>query len=261
LFDLHNHLLPGIDDGAKDWDMALAMARMAYADGTRAMVFTPHNSAWWNRYYQEKVVALTGEFQRRLKAEDLDLQVAPGCEIYIDLDILKRLKDGRAAALNESRYLLVELPFTSWPLYADQVFFELQAAGYTVILAHPERYSAVMEKPERTMPLAERGIIGQITSGSLEGKFGSKAQKTGMLLLENNWAHYIASDAHELTNRTPTMSAAREVLKTHFGEERAQFMTETLPGRIFRNEEVTLDPPLEYEVPQQRSLFGSLFRR
>ena len=57
------------------------------------------------------------------------------------------------------------------------------------------------------------------------------------------------------------MSAAREVLQTHFGADRAQFMTETLPGRIFRNEEVTLDPPLEFDVPQQRSLFGSLFRR
>ena len=225
------------------------------------MVFTPHNSAWWNRYYQEKVVALTEEFRRRLKAENLDLQVAPGCEIYIDLDILKRIKDGRAAPLNDSHYLLVELPFTSWPLYADQVFFELQAAGYTVILAHPERYSAVMEKPERMMALAERGIIGQVTSGSLEGKFGSKAQKTGMLLLENNWAHYIASDAHELTNRTPTHERGTRSpvnplwRRPRKGDDRYAARA-YLPQR-----EVTLDPPLEYEGPQQRSFLDTLFRR
>ena len=188
--------------------MAMAMARMAYEDGIRGLVFTPHNSAWWNGYYSDKVEPLSAEFSQRLGDAGVPLQVGPGCETYIDLDILRRLKDGRAAPLNRSRYLLMELPFASWPLYTDQVTFELQAAGYMVILAHPERYSAVMEKPERMRALAERGVIGQVTSGSLEGKFGSRAQKTAMLLLENHWAHYIASDAHELTNRTPTMRTA-----------------------------------------------------
>ena len=261
MIDLHNHLLPGIDDGAKDWDMAVAMARMAYDDGTRQLVLTPHNSAWWTHYYQDKIIPLADEFQRRLQDAGVDLEVRAGCEIYIDLDIPKRLNDGRAATLNNSHYVLVELPFTSWPLYTDQVFFELQAAGYSVILAHPERYSAVMEKPEKLLPLAERGIIAQVTSGSLQGKFGSRAQKTAMHLLENNWAHFIASDAHELTNRTPTMRPAYEILKEQLGVARAELMCEILPGKIFRNEDVTLDPPLEHEAPQQRSLFGSLFRR
>jgi protein-tyrosine phosphatase len=260
LYDLHNHLLPGIDDGAKDWDMALAMARMAYADGIRGLVFTPHNSAWWNRYYFDKVEPLTAEFKQRLDDAGLPLQVGPGCETYIDLDILQRLKDGRAATLNHSHYLLMELPFSSWPLYTDQVTFELQAAGYTVILAHPERYSAVMEKPEKMQALAERGVIGQVTSGSLEGKFGSRAQKTAMLLLENHWSHYIASDAHELTNRTPTMHTAFEILKANLGVESATTMCFSLPERIFRDEEIVLEAPLAYEAPQ-RSLFGSLFRR
>jgi protein-tyrosine phosphatase len=260
LYDLHNHLLPGIDDGARDWDMALAMARMAYDDGIRGLVFTPHNSAWWNGYYFDKVEPLAAEFKRRLNDAGLPLQIGPGCETYIDLDILQRLKDGRAAPLNHSRYLLMELPFASWPLYTDQVTFELQAAGYTVILAHPERYSAVMEMPEKMQALAERGVIGQVTSGSLEGKFGSRAQKTALLLLENNWAHYIASDAHELVNRTPTMHTAFEILKTNLGLESATMMCSTLPERIFRNEEIVLDAPLAYAAPQ-RSFFGSLFRR
>ena len=260
MYDLHNHLLPGIDDGARDWDMALAMARMAYDDGIRGLVFTPHNSAWWNGYYTDKVEPLTAAFKQRLGEAGIPLEVAPGCEIYIDLDIPRRLKDGRAAVLNHSRYLLMELPFSSWPLYTDQVTFELQAAGYTVILAHPERYAAVMEKPERMQALAERGVMGQVTSGSLEGKFGSKAQKTAMLLLENHWAHYIASDAHELTNRTPTMRVAFEILKANLGSDSATTMCFTLPEKIFHNQDVVLEPPREYEPPQ-RSLFGSLFKR
>ena len=239
--------------------MAMAMARMAYEDGIRGLVFTPHNSAWWNGYYSDKVEPLSAEFKQRLDDAGVPLQVGPGCETYIDLDILRRLKDGRAAPLNHSRYLLMELPFASWPLYTDQVTFELQAAGYTVILAHPERYSAVMEKPERMQALAERGVIGQVTSGSLEGKFGSRAQKTAMLLLENHWAHYIASDAHELTNRTPTMRTAFEILKANLGVESATTMCSTLPERIFRNEDIVLEAPLAYEAPQ-RSLFGSLFK-
>lgn len=241
--------------------MAIAMAKMAYADGIRGLAFTPHNSAWWNGYFQDKVVPLTQEFQRRVNDAGMDLVVGPGAEIYIDLDLAKRLKDGRAAPLNHSRYVLVELGFTTWPLYTDQVLFELQAAGYAVILAHPERYTAVMEKPARMQALTERGIIGQITSGSLEGKFGRTAQKVGMLLLENNWSHFIASDAHELTNRTPTMRIAYEILKANFGEERATLMTRTIPEKIFRNEELVLESPLEYEAPQQRSFLGTLFRR
>lgn len=261
MFDLHNHLLPGVDDGAKDWDMALAMARMAYDDGIRAMIFTPHNSAWWNGYYQTKIEPLTQEFQRRLLDAGLDLRVGPGCEIYVDLDILKRIKDGRAAPLNGSRYLLVELPFTSWPLYAEQVVFELQSAGYSVILAHPERYTAVMEKPYLMQSLAERGVLSQVTSGSLEGKFGWRAQKTGMLLLENHWAHYVATDAHELVNRTPTLRTTYQLLSANFGEARATQLCVTIPGQIFRNEEVALEEPLAWESQPHRGLFGSLFRR
>ena len=261
MFDLHNHLLPGVDDGAKDWDMALAMARMAYNDGIRGLIFTPHNSAWWNRYYQDKIEPLAREFQQRLFDAGLDMRVGPGCEIYVDLDILKRLKDGRAAPLNGSRYLLMEFPFTTWPLYGEQVIFELQAAGYTVILAHPERYTAVMEKPYLMQALAERGVLSQVTSGSLEGKFGSRAQKTGMLLLENHWAHYVATDAHELSNRTPTLSATHRLLAANFGVDRATQLCATIPAQIFHNDEITLEAPLAWESQPHRGLFGSLFRR
>lgn len=242
--------------------MALAMARMAYDDGIRGMAFTPHNSAWWHGYYQDKVVRLTNEFEQRLRDAGMNMVVGPGCEIYMDLDLLKKLKDGRAAPINNSRYLLVELPgFNSWPLYVEQVFFELQAAGYSPILAHPERYSPVMEKPEKMRMLAERGVMGQITSGSLEGKFGSRAQKTALLLLENSWAHYVASDGHDLDHRTPTMSAAFQILKMHFGVEHATMLCSTLPEQIFRNAEVVLESPLAHAAPQQKSFLGSLFRR
>lgn len=261
MFDLHNHLLPAIDDGAKDWDMAMAMARMAYEDGIRGMVFTPHNSAWWSRYFQDKIVPLANEFQQRINDKGWELEVGAGAEVYVELDILKRLKDGRAAPLNGSRYLLVELGFTTWPLYVDDIMFQLQASGYTPVLAHPERYAAVMEKPQLMQALAERGVIGQVTSGSLEGKFGSHAQKTAMLLLERNWAHYIATDAHELVNRTPTMKVPFQILMSHFGEERAIMMTRTIPEMIFRNRELVLESPIEYEPPQQRSFLGTLFRR
>ncbi len=242
--------------------MAMAMARMAYADGIRGLAVTPHNSSWWNGYFQDKVERLTREFQQRINDASMALQVGPGAEIYMELDILKRLKDGRAGALNHSRYLLVELPgFNSWPLYVEQVFFELQAAGYSPILAHPERYEAVMEKPEKMRTLAERGIIGQITSGSLEGKFGSRVQKTARILLENNWSHFIATDAHDLTNRTPTMKVARQILAANFGEERATLMTEMLPRQIFCNEDVVLESPLHIEATLPRGFLGSLFRR
>ena len=87
--------------------MAMAMAQMAYEDGIRGMVFTPHNSAWWARYFQDKIIPLTNEFQRRIGEKGWDLQVGPGAEVYIELDVLKRLKDGRAATLNNSRYALM----------------------------------------------------------------------------------------------------------------------------------------------------------
>lgn len=265
MFDLHNHLLPGVDDGAKDWDMAMAMAKMAYDDGIRGLVFTPHNAAWWSNYYQQKIEKLTHEFRRQLHEAGLEMQVGPGAEIYIDTDILKRLKDGRAAPLNCSRYLLVELPLKSWPMSTEYVFFELQAAGYIPIMAHPERNADIIRKPELMKGLAERGVIGQITAGSLEGKFGRHAQKLALKLLANRWSHFIASDAHDLKDRQPKMREAFKIVEAFFSTERAIEATQTIPQKIFRNEELNLESPISHDYeetpPSARGWLSSLFKR
>ena len=92
--------------------------------------------------------------------------------------------------------LLVELPFVGWPTFTERVLFDVQAAGYRVLLAHPERYEAVMNDPDVLIPLRERGILMQLTTGSLAGLFGKRSKEVSEQLLREGSIDILASDAH-----------------------------------------------------------------
>jgi protein-tyrosine phosphatase len=143
MFDLHCHLLPGIDDGATDLDMALAMARIAVDDGIRTIACTPHIYPGMYDNDAAGIRAAIAAFQRELDERGIALKLVEGADVHLDRDLLANLRAGRIPTLAGSRYLLLEPPHHVAPPRMEEAVFELMAAGIVPVITHPERLSWV----------------------------------------------------------------------------------------------------------------------
>lgn len=251
MIDCHSHILPGFDDGAQTLEDSIAMAQMAQADGIRQIVATPHNADWREGYQCQTVLDAVSRLQRELTGQGIKVEIVPGVEARIAPDLIKQMEKERAFTLNGSRYLLLELPLSAYPLYTEQVIFELQIKGITPILAHPERNVVIKEDPNLLCTLVERGVLAQLTAASLVGVFGSPVKEMAKLFLEHNLAHIIASDAHTLDRRSPVLSLGVAEAARTIGEERARAMVTTVPELILADQDIGVEPPVRYK-PRKR---------
>lgn len=244
MIDFHSHILPAIDDGAATLAEALAMAQVAWDDDVRGIVATPH-SVDLGADGLEQLPHLLGQLAAAIKAHQPALELYAGLENYLTPDLAEHAAEtGRS--INGSRYFLVELPMQSYPMYTEQVLFQLQVRGYTPILAHPERNSAIQQDPNLLLRLVERGVLGQVTGGSLLGVFGSKTRHVAETLVQRNLVHLLGSDAHAAQgHRSPRLSQARDRVARLIGKERAQAMVDTVPRAILTDQAVRVDSPLE----------------
>jgi len=235
--DIHNHILPGIDDGAPTMEYALDMARVAVADGTDIMVATPHRS-WSTRvdapaaWVREQVAALT----HALDEHQIPLTVLPGVEIPVGGRVAIDLVEGRINTLGDAGgWALIELPFDYIPADSLENLETIVRAGINVVLAHPERNAILQKDMTFAEACADLGIIFQLTTHSIVGKFGAKAQLSAEAFLRkaDKFELVIASDAHNLDHRSPAlMSNARKAAAKIVGNERADNMVNARPRAI-----------------------------
>jgi tyrosine-protein phosphatase YwqE len=236
MLDLHVHVLPGIDDGPRTLEEALALARALAEDGIEHVVATPHiypgvfdNSA-----------AVIGEtfdaFQQAVSDAGIELTMTWAAEVRICPEILDWIELRRLPMLNGSLVgpstALIELPDGQIPVGTDKLMGMMLDRGITPLMAHPERNKAVMEQPTRLDALRRLGCKFQVTAGSVLGDFGSRAQTTAQRLLESGWVDVIATDSHNRSSRRPRMRAARDWLVEHFDEALALRLTKTHPTEI-----------------------------
>ena len=221
LVDIHCHLLPGIDDGAADWDESLAMARMAVADGITAVVATPHQLGTHRQNHGQAIRDRTTRFQQQLDRHRVCLQVLPGADVRIEPDMIERIRTGDVLTLaDRGRYVLLELPHGIYvPL--DGLVRSLQRAGLVGILSHPERNAGILRQPGLVEPLVDAGCLLQITGGSLSGRFGPEVQRLAERLVGGGLAHFIASDAHSTRLRRPLLRRAFDRVVKLAGHETA----------------------------------------
>ena len=214
--DIHTHVLPGIDDGARDLDQALAMLHVAATDGTQIVVATPHA----RRTDAAQVVAALERLQAVMERERLSLRLAIGMEEQLWPDLVDRLLAGTALTLAGARYVLVELPdWTVWPSDLADRLLELRAAGFRPILAHVERYVPVQHQPDRLLEAIAAGALTQVNADSLFGQNGYAAQQVALRLIRAGAVSVLASDAHSPDRRAPRLRPAFERLAALFGEE------------------------------------------
>jgi protein-tyrosine phosphatase len=227
--DIHSHILPGIDDGPKTWDVSVEMCRRAAADGITHIVATPHANERYS-YDREKLQGMV----QRLQAEVGDaLKVGLGCDFHLSYEnIQDAIAHPSRYVINNTRYMLVEFSNYSVPQHTTESFSRLGYCGLTVILTHPERNPILRENLQRVVEWAEQGCVVQVTGSALTGFWGERSQRAAIWLLERQAVHVLATDAHDLEKRVPVLSTAREAAEQICGEEIATALVETNPQAI-----------------------------
>lgn len=261
MIDLHNHLLPGIDDGAKKVEETLEFLRMARRDGVRVVTATPHMKPGVYDNTRQTIlerVAMVREAARGDEAEGVEL--LPGAEVYFTADVVERARRGALMTVaDRGRYMLLELPYQQLPMQVDETIFQLRLLGLTPIMAHPERVAYYLEDIERVAASVRLGALTQVTGASITGLFGAKARDFALALLNRNLIHVISSDSHDVRYRPPILSAAREVVSRRAGVETARRLLEEIPKAILESRDVEAPEPIE--PPRRRGLFRRLAGR
>ena len=257
MVDLHCHILPGIDDGSKDIEETLEMARIAVSEGVHHIICTPHYIQYSDYYNKKQVEALVDEMNERLNEEGISLTLSAGHEVYMTPDLPKLVQEGEVSTLNNTQYLLVEFPMNDIPLYAEDVFYELRLMGLTPILAHPERYPMIIENPNLLLKFLNLGVLCQANVGSIRGFFGERVKETVFKLIEHRMIHFIATDAHTPRNRSPKVQKALEAV-TKLDATLAQELFIENPLKVYQNELIELKQPIEII---KKSFWKSLFSK
>lgn len=259
MIDLHSHILPGLDDGSDDWDQSLRMARMAVDDGITGVICTPHWSPSYPDNTRDAILPLVDEFRSRIKAEDIPLEIYPGCEMVIHFALPEKLESGELLSINDGRrFALVEMPHEYFPPNLDQLFWMLQVKGVTPILGHPERNWQVIKNRSVLPKWIEAGVLVQITAGSLVGYFGGEVRELCRDMLQRRLVHFVGTDCHSSSGkRSPQLSKARALASNLIGAEETEKIFVENPSRVVRGELPDVREPLE--PPRKQSIIKRLF--
>nr|WP_027623947.1 CpsB/CapC family capsule biosynthesis tyrosine phosphatase [Clostridium lundense] len=213
MLDIHSHILPEVDDGAKSLDICMDMLSIAKEDDVNSIIATPH---YYRGYYEKEyneILQVIEKVNSTAEEKGINIKILPGQEIFLDKHTPKLYKEGIIGGLNNSKYILIELLMGDFPKDALDNIYELRLQGAMPILAHPERYRYIMEKPSLINEFGKEGCLFQINTGSIKGIFGKKVEKTAEILIKNGICNFIASDAHSTGNRCPGLYSSLELVK------------------------------------------------
>ncbi len=240
MYDLHCHILFGVDDGADSAEESVRMARIAYEGGSKGIVATPHcnisefDRNEWTSEFTKKLVMLNST----LTELNIPVKIFPGQEIFCGENVPQLLKSGKFLTLNGSRYVLVEFDFGE---YADTAYSKLEqitAEGYVPIIAHPERYGFVQENSDAPYRIKNMGCLLQINKGSIKGGFGRGAYLAAKEILDAQLADFVASDAHGPFMRTPFLADSHEILSENYPADYADLLLKLNPKRVLKNQKI-----------------------
>ena len=213
MIDIHSHVLPGVDDGAEDMEISLALADMAARSGVNGIVATPHCNIpdEIDNYVSEELEQLWDDLDREIRRADIPVTLYRGMEVFATPQVPQLLEQGLVWTLNDTEYFLIEFSFREDPDFCTDILRRCAAIGYRPVIAHPERYFFIQDDPELAYEWCVAGYGLQLNKGSLLGRFGQGPQRTAELLADHGLAACVASDAHSPLARTTDMTEIREV--------------------------------------------------
>lgn len=255
MIDIHSHILPGIDDGAKAVEDTIEMLRIASKNGIKKIAATSHFYPGFYENNYEDICKIVNEVQSKLEEVSIDVKIFPGQEVFLDRHTVELYNKGILKGINDTKYMLVELPMETMPKNALDIIYELRIKGIIPILAHPERYVYIMEKPLIINDFIEEHCLFQINSGSITGIFGKKVEKTSKNLIAQGICQFIASDAHSTGRRCPDIKEALDIassLNKGIGEK-----VQENAEKLLNNENLNITMG---KIQEKKSIF-SFFKR
>jgi len=274
MIDLHAHVLPRLDDGAKSLEESVEMCRISYKDGVRTIVATPHILPGVYKNSRPTILAKTQELNEAIKkfgvgsspactkrsgegrefgVQDSDasthpgndpLRILPGADVHFSPNLLQLCENGEVVTVNdEGRYLMVEFDFMNLPYQGEEVLFQLIARGIIPVITHPERNLEIARSPKRYYQMIKMGCLGQVTAMSLTGEFGPEVKRGADQLLTLRLVHFIASDTHSVDERPPLLSPAVREAEKMIGREEAQKMVTEYPRALLEGRKPDVPEP------------------
>lgn len=237
--DIHSHILPGVDDGARSAEESLAMLRKAAKEGIGQIILTPHQRPDRHCVSGNGLMERMEKLQNLAKEKGLDIRLYPGGEILFRQGLANELSDGKLCTLAGSRYVLVEFFPNEHYDYIRDGLYSLLTAGYLPVIAHVERYVRINESRERREELLNMGCYYQVNAGSLTGNAGFLLKRTAWQLVKEEMVHFIATDAHRAEGkRAPQMLRCAKLLEKKCSAEYAARLLYRNAEMILRNEEI-----------------------
>ena len=243
MIDIHSHILPNIDDGSRSIEETFNLIKEAKNVGFDAIVSTSH---YMEGYYETNVPereVWVNAIYENLQAKNIDVNLYLGNEIYMTENIIKLLEERKASTINDTSYVLFELPLNIEPMNLYDVIYEMQQYKLVPILAHPERYSFVQKEPELVYDLVEKGLLMQANYGSIIGQYGKKAEMIVRKFFEGNLIHLLGSDVHRQNTIYPKIPQALSEINALIGEKKLEELTTINPSLVLQNKRIDIENP------------------
>ena len=248
MIDLHAHIIPGVDDGSASMEETEAMLKLAKESGVDTIVATPHFKE--GLIYNEDIE--TPYNKTKVLAAKMGIDLRLGNELYLSEEGVQAAIDGYVYDMGKRGYMLVELPFHQYYPFHDGLMHQLQLKGYTLLLAHVERYGFFRSDPDKLRRVLERGVYGQMNARYV---YERKTRKQAFKWIEEGYVHVIASDMHNMTTRTPNLNLAYEALSKQYGIATADLLTKENPARLLEGQAL-----LDVTITKKKKRFG-LFKK
>lgn len=254
MIDMHTHILPNVDDGSKSIEETFNLIKEAREVGFEAIISTSH---YIEDYYETNTAERRlwiNAISEKLKENNINISLYIGNEIYMSENIINLLEQGKATTMNDTSYVLFEMPLNAKPLNLYDVIYEMLQHKLVPILAHPERYSFIQDDPEIVYDLIQKGVLMQANYASIIGKYGQKAQIIVKKFLENNMVHFLGSDVHRQNTIYPQIPTILVELENIVGKEKLDELTTINPSLVLQNKRIDIDEPEEIKLTLKEKL-------
>ena len=254
MIDFHSHILPNIDDGSRSIEETFNLIKEAKEVGFEGIVLTSH---YIEGYYETDVPdrdVWVNAIKENLNTKGIDIDLYLGNEIYISENMMDLLINNKASTINNTCYVLFEMPLNVEPMNLYNVIYSLQENKLIPVLAHPERYKFVQKETELIYDLIEKGVLMQANYGSILGQYGESAQMIVRKFFENNMIHFLGSDVHRQNTIYKIIPRALEAISEIIGEEKLRELTTTNPKLALNNKRIDLEEPEEFTLTFKEKL-------
>ena len=236
MVDIHSHILPNIDDGAKSIEETLKLIDEAINAGFTDIISTSHYMEGLCDANKSKRESIIKDVQKILDENGIDMRIHNGAECYISINTERLVKENIVPTLNNSRYILIEFPMNAKILFLENIIQRLFDMDLVPIIAHPERYNYVQKNPKILLSLIKKGVLFQANYGSITGVYGRQAKKTVEKLLKDKMIHILATDVHRQHTIYTNMGSILKALGKLVDDKYNRKLTQENPMKVLNDE-------------------------